>query len=232
MRRGPGAGQRLRPRSSCAATRRAASGSARSTRRTPAPWPSSSAPPATSGCEGIKLGPQLPGLRAARRSRASASTPGRRQHGLPILFHQGTSPIRTAPLRYAHPLVMDEIAIAFPDLRIVMAHLGHPVAGRHDRGHPQAPPRLRRRLGRASTGRGRSTRRCASRPSGACCPSCCSGRTSRSPPPAETIDGLRARERHPSRATRPAAGAPRTPIEAIIERDALALPRAWSGRAA
>jgi predicted TIM-barrel fold metal-dependent hydrolase len=31
-----------------------------------------------------------------------------------------------APLRYAHPLVMDEIAIAFPELRIVMAHLGHP----------------------------------------------------------------------------------------------------------
>jgi predicted TIM-barrel fold metal-dependent hydrolase len=42
------------------------------------------------------------------------------------VFHQGTSPIRTAPLRYAHPLVMDEIAIAYPELRIVMAHLGHP----------------------------------------------------------------------------------------------------------
>jgi predicted TIM-barrel fold metal-dependent hydrolase len=31
-----------------------------------------------------------------------------------------------APLRYAHPLVMDEIAIRFPDLTVVMAHLGHP----------------------------------------------------------------------------------------------------------
>jgi predicted TIM-barrel fold metal-dependent hydrolase len=45
---------------------------------------------------------------------------------LPILFHQGTSPIAAAPLRYAHPLVTDEIAIRFPDLRIVMAHMGHP----------------------------------------------------------------------------------------------------------
>jgi predicted TIM-barrel fold metal-dependent hydrolase len=45
---------------------------------------------------------------------------------LPVLFHQGTSPIRDAPLRYAHPLVMDEIAIRFPELRIVMAHIGHP----------------------------------------------------------------------------------------------------------
>jgi predicted TIM-barrel fold metal-dependent hydrolase len=45
---------------------------------------------------------------------------------LPVLFHQGTSPIRDAPLRYAHPLVMDDIAIRFPELRIVMAHIGHP----------------------------------------------------------------------------------------------------------
>lgn len=47
-------------------------------------------------------------------------------NGLPILFHQGASPIRTAPLRYTHPLLTDEIAIAFPELRIVMAHMGHP----------------------------------------------------------------------------------------------------------
>jgi len=46
--------------------------------------------------------------------------------GLPILFHQGASPIRTAPLRYTYPLVTDEIAIRFPELRIVMAHMGHP----------------------------------------------------------------------------------------------------------
>lgn len=48
--------------------------------------------------------------------------------GLPILFHQGASPIRHAPLRYTHPLVTDEIAIACPELRIVMAHMGHPWA--------------------------------------------------------------------------------------------------------
>jgi len=48
------------------------------------------------------------------------------RHGLPILFHQGTSPVRTAPIRYAHPLLIDEIAIRYPDLKIIMAHLGHP----------------------------------------------------------------------------------------------------------
>lgn len=47
---------------------------------------------------------------------------------LPILFHQGASPIRQAPLRFTFPLVTDEIAIACPDLKIVMAHMGHPWA--------------------------------------------------------------------------------------------------------
>ena len=43
-----------------------------------------------------------------------------------MLFHQGTSPMREAPIRYAHPLLVDEIAMRYPDLVIVMAHLGHP----------------------------------------------------------------------------------------------------------
>ena len=45
---------------------------------------------------------------------------------LPVLFHQGTGTAHAAPIRYAHPLVMDEIAILFPELHIVMAHIGHP----------------------------------------------------------------------------------------------------------
>ena len=77
------------------------------------------------GLVGIKLGPNYQDFEplgmAARRVYGHAE-----KAGLPIVFHQGTSPMRSAPLRYAHPLVMDEIAIAFPDLRVVMAHLGHP----------------------------------------------------------------------------------------------------------
>lgn len=46
--------------------------------------------------------------------------------GLPILFHIGASPIAPAPLKNAHPLTIDEIAISFPNLKIVMAHIGHP----------------------------------------------------------------------------------------------------------
>jgi predicted TIM-barrel fold metal-dependent hydrolase len=75
--------------------------------------------------KGIKLGPNYQNFdplgEPARRVYEYAQ-----RRGLPIVFHQGTSPMRTAPLRYAHPLVMDEIAIAFPELRVVMAHVAHP----------------------------------------------------------------------------------------------------------
>ena len=77
------------------------------------------------GLAGIKLGPNYqifdPLCNAAHELYAYAA-----EAGLPILFHQGASPVREAPLRYAHPLVMDEIAIAHPELRVVMAHMGHP----------------------------------------------------------------------------------------------------------
>ncbi len=77
------------------------------------------------GLKGVKLGPNYqdfdPLGPAALRIYALAE-----RHGLPILFPQGASPVRDAPLRFAHPLVMDEVAIRFPELRVVMAHMGHP----------------------------------------------------------------------------------------------------------
>jgi uncharacterized protein len=45
---------------------------------------------------------------------------------LPILFHQGTSPDQFAELDYAHPRHIDRIAIAFPNLKMVLAHMAHP----------------------------------------------------------------------------------------------------------
>jgi uncharacterized protein len=74
---------------------------------------------------GIKLGPNYqdfdPLGDAAEPVYAEAE-----RRGLPILFHQGASPVRNAPLHYAHPLTIDQIAIRHPELRIVMAHMGHP----------------------------------------------------------------------------------------------------------
>ena len=48
------------------------------------------------------------------------------RRGLPVAFHQATSPMTMGPLAYAHPLALDPVAMAFPELRIVIAHFGHP----------------------------------------------------------------------------------------------------------
>lgn len=74
---------------------------------------------------GLKLGPNYQNFDPLGENALRVYTKAQ-ELNLPIMFHQGTSPIRDAPIRYAHPLVMDEIAIRFPELRIVMAHIGHP----------------------------------------------------------------------------------------------------------
>lgn len=45
---------------------------------------------------------------------------------LPVNIHQGTSFVRPGPLKYANPIMLEDIAIACPDLRIIISHMGHP----------------------------------------------------------------------------------------------------------
>lgn len=51
------------------------------------------------------------------------------KHSLPILFHAGTSFISGTYLDYSRPIHFDAVAVKFPDLRMVLAHLGHPWEG-------------------------------------------------------------------------------------------------------
>lgn len=51
------------------------------------------------------------------------------KHGLPILFHTGTSFVGGTPLDYSRPVYFDAVAVDFPDLHMVLAHLGHPWEG-------------------------------------------------------------------------------------------------------
>lgn len=46
--------------------------------------------------------------------------------GLPVMTHMGTSPATKGLLKYSLPLLIDELAVQFPELRLIMAHLGHP----------------------------------------------------------------------------------------------------------
>ncbi len=45
---------------------------------------------------------------------------------IPVLIHQATTFIRRAPLKYAYPSLLDDVATNFSDLKIILAHLGHP----------------------------------------------------------------------------------------------------------
>lgn len=47
-------------------------------------------------------------------------------HRLPILIHQATTFLQEAPLKYALPILLEEVALLFPELKMVLAHLGHP----------------------------------------------------------------------------------------------------------
>ena len=51
------------------------------------------------------------------------------KHGLPILFHAGTSFITGTRHDKSRPVHFDAVAVDFPDLKMVLAHLGHPWEG-------------------------------------------------------------------------------------------------------
>jgi len=77
------------------------------------------------GLRGLKVGPiyqhfdPTSSAGIALFSRAQAL-------GIPVLCHQATTFIRDAPLRWARPILLDDVAIACPDLVMCIAHLGHP----------------------------------------------------------------------------------------------------------
>lgn len=60
--------------------------------------------------------------------------------GLPMLVHTGSSIFKGARIKYGDPLLLDDVAIDFPDLTIMLAHSGRPfwyeqafwMARRHD----------------------------------------------------------------------------------------------------
>lgn len=77
------------------------------------------------GCRGFKLMPPyayfypddprlFPAYEVARDS------------GVPVMFHTGSSVFKGSRIRYAHPLLLDDICEDFPDLAIILCHGGRP----------------------------------------------------------------------------------------------------------
>ncbi len=74
---------------------------------------------------GVKLGPIYAGF-DPRDPRVLPVYAFCQARGLPILTHTGTTFNRAAPLGFSRPWLFDEIATRFPELRLVLAHVGHP----------------------------------------------------------------------------------------------------------
>jgi len=77
---------------------------------------------------GIKLLPMYAGFRPDE-PRLDALWGYAQRHQLPVLLHTGTTFIAQAPLECTLPRHLDAVAARFPDVRIIMAHLGHPYEG-------------------------------------------------------------------------------------------------------
>jgi uncharacterized protein len=52
---------------------------------------------------------------------------GCQREGIPVIFHTGTSVFPRARNRFGDPLLVEDVAIDFPDLTIVLAHGGRPI---------------------------------------------------------------------------------------------------------
>ena len=49
-----------------------------------------------------------------------------RDYDLPVVIHTGDTARANGCLKYSHPLVVDELAVLFPEVRFVIAHYGNP----------------------------------------------------------------------------------------------------------
>lgn len=80
------------------------------------------------GAVGVKLAPLYQNVHPCDdRSREIYRYCERR--GLPVLFHAGTSFVGGTLLEYSRPAHFDAVAVEFPELRMILAHLGHPWEG-------------------------------------------------------------------------------------------------------
>jgi uncharacterized protein len=49
------------------------------------------------------------------------------EHGRPVMIHTGTSIFPGARNRYADPMAVDDVAVDFPRLKLILAHAGRPI---------------------------------------------------------------------------------------------------------
>ncbi len=80
------------------------------------------------GLRGIKLLPMYAGFHPADE-RLEPLWRYAEAHRLPVLLHTGTTFVSQALLEYTLPRHIEAVAIRHPDVKIILAHLGHPYEG-------------------------------------------------------------------------------------------------------
>ena len=48
------------------------------------------------------------------------------EYDVPVMFHSGDTYAPTGKVKYSHPLQIDDLAVDYPDLKIVICHVGNP----------------------------------------------------------------------------------------------------------
>ena len=80
------------------------------------------------GLRGIKLLPMYAGF-SPDDARLDPLWRYAQQHALPVLLHMGTTFVAQAPLAFTLPRLIEPVAVKFPGVKIILAHLGHPYEG-------------------------------------------------------------------------------------------------------
>jgi predicted TIM-barrel fold metal-dependent hydrolase len=80
------------------------------------------------GLRGIKLMPMYAGF-SPDDEKLEPLWQYAARYRLPVLLHTGTTFISQAPLKFTLPRLIEPVAIRHPDVKIILAHLGHPYEG-------------------------------------------------------------------------------------------------------
>lgn len=77
---------------------------------------------------GVKLLPMYAGFKACDRE-LEPLWEYCEKHGLPVLMHTGTTFVKQAPLDCTFPRLIEPVALKYPGIKFILAHLGHPWEG-------------------------------------------------------------------------------------------------------
>lgn len=80
------------------------------------------------GLKGVKLLPMYAGFGVDDPKLDPLWKYAEKNH-LPVLLHTGTTFVKQAPLKYTLPRLIEPVALKYPDIKFVLAHLSHPYEG-------------------------------------------------------------------------------------------------------